>query len=316
MSRTAAIVVTHNSAEVIGRCLDACRNAGAAEIVVVDNASSDATVAAAGGVRLIANPENRGFAAAVNQGVRATAAPFLLLLNPDAELLDPVENLERTCSQPGVAAAAGLLVGEDGKPQKGFTVRRLPTAAALVFELLGLNRLWPSNPVNRRYRCLDLDLAQEQDVEQPAGAFFMFRRDAWQELGGFDEGFYPVWFEDVDFCRRLADAGRRVRLAPSVRARHEGGHCFRGISRRDRMVWWHRSLLEYTSRHFSAGARWMVCGAVLTSAILRMVTGMFTESGSGGTIRAYGKVFSLALACLWWGRTRAGAGDVTADSIQ
>jgi GT2 family glycosyltransferase len=318
MSRTAAIVVTHNSAEVIGRCLVSCRLAGAAEIVVVDNASSDSTVATArdaDGVLLIANPENLGFAAAVNQGVRTTAAPFLLLLNPDAELLDPVAELERACSQPGVAAAAGLLVGEDGKPQKGFAVRRLPTATALVFELLGLNRLWPSNLVNRRYRCLDLDLTKEQDVEQPAGAFLMFRRDAWQELGGFDEGFYPVWFEDVDFCRRLAGAGRRVRLAPLVRARHQGGHSFRAISRQDRVVWWHRSLLKYTSRYFPAGARWMVCGAVLASAILRMVTGMFTESGSGGTIRSYGKVFSLALACLWSGRARAGA-DVTADSIQ
>lgn len=315
MSRTAAIVVTHNSAELIGRCLESCRNAGAAEIVVVDNASLDSTVAAAGGVRLIANLVNRGFAAAVNQGVRATTAPFLLLLNPDAELLDPVEELERACSQPGVGAAAGLLVDEDGKPQRGFTIRRLPTAATLCFELLGLNRLWPSNPVNRRYRCLDLDLAQAQDVEQPAGALFLFRRDAWQQLGGFDEGFYPVWFEDVDFCRRLAGAGLRVQLAPSVRARHRGGHSFRAISRHDRMVWWNRSLLKYSSRHFPAGARWMVCGAVLASAILRMVTGMFTKSGSGGTIRACGKVFSLALACLWSGRARAGA-DVTADSIQ
>jgi GT2 family glycosyltransferase len=315
MSQTAAIVVTYNSAELIGRCLESCRRAGAAEIVVVDNASSDATVAAAAGVPLIANRENRGFAAAVNQGVRATTAPLLLLLNPDAELLDPVEELERACSQPGVAAAAGLLVGEDAKPQEGFTIRRLPTAATLCFELLGLNRLWPSNPVNRRYRCLDLDLAQAQDVEQPAGALFLFRRDAWQQLGGFDEGFRPVWFEDVDFCRRLAAAGLRVRFAPSVRARHQGGHSFQAISRHDRMVWWHQSLLEYISRHFPAGARWMVCGAVLASAILRMVTGMFTESGSGGTIRACGKVIWLALACLWPGRARAGAG-VAADSNQ
>ncbi|MEK7755042.1 MAG: glycosyltransferase, partial [Acidobacteriota bacterium] len=216
MNGTAIIVVTHNSAEVIGWCLESCLRSGAAEVVVVDNASTDPTLSQVrgfGGVRLIANRENRGFAAAVNQGVRATTEPFALLLNPDAELAGGVPELEAACSEPGVAAAAGVLAGEDGKPQRGFSVRRLPTAAALVFETLGLNRLWPTNPVNRRYRCLDLDLSLDQDVEQPAGAFLLLRRDVWKQLDGFDERFYPVWFEDVDYCRRLSDAGYRVRLA-------------------------------------------------------------------------------------------------------
>ena len=327
MSGTAIVVVTHNSAEVAGPCLESCLRSGAAEVVVVDNASTDLTVSQVrgfGGVRLIANRENLGFAASVNQGVRATTEPFVLLLNPDAELAGGVAELETACSEPGVAAAAGLLVGEDGKPQRGFSVRRLPTAAALVFETLGLNRLWPSNPVNRRYRCLDLDLSLEQDVEQPAGAFLLFRRDAWKQLAGFDERFYPVWFEDVDFCRRLSDAGYRVRLAPSARARHRGGHSFRAVSRQDRIVWWHRSLLKYASRHFRAGRRRTVCGAVLAGAVLRMVTGMFTEMGSGGAIRVYGKVISFALACLWSGRAWAAAcdaesrerADAAASSIQ
>jgi len=51
-------------------------------------------------------------------------------------------------------------------------------------------------------------------VDQPAGAFFMFRRSAWQQLGGFDERFWPVWFEDVDFCARLTAAGYSVALIP------------------------------------------------------------------------------------------------------
>jgi N-acetylglucosaminyl-diphospho-decaprenol L-rhamnosyltransferase len=248
----------------------------------------------------------------------------VLLLNPDAELAGGLAELEAACSEPGVAAAAGLLAGEDGKPQRGFSVRRLPTAAALVFETLGLNRLWPSNPVNRRYRCLDLDLSLEQDVEQPAGAFLLFRRDAWKQLAGFDERFYPVWFEDADFCRRLSDAGYRVRFTPCARARHRGGHSFWAVSRHDRIVWWYRSLLKYASRHFRAASRAAVCGAVLASAILRMVTGMFTEMGSGGGIRVYGKVISLALACLWSGRAWAAAcgvesrqrAEAAASSIQ
>jgi hypothetical protein len=313
MNRTTIVVVTHNSAGVIAACLDACLRADPAEVVVVDNHSADDTldvVRRCPTVRLMANQENRGFAAAVNQGVQETAAPSVLLLNPDAELLGGLTDLERACSEPGVGAAAGLLVAEDGEPQRGFSVRRLPTAAALVFETLGLNRLWPSNPVNRRYRCLDLDLSKAQEVEQPAGAFLLFRRDVWQKLGGFDESFYPVWFEDVDFCRRLADAGYRVRFVPSARARHRGGHSFGTVSRQDRVVWWHRSLLNYATRHLRAGPRWLVCGSVLAGAVLRMVTGKFTEMRNGGASRSYGKVILLAWSSLWSSRTGTGMSRV------
>jgi GT2 family glycosyltransferase len=55
-------------------------------------------------------------------------------------------------------------------------------------------------------------------VEQPAGAFLMTRRDVWDQLGGFDQDFHPVWFEDVDFCRRAAEAGYRIQYVPRVRA--------------------------------------------------------------------------------------------------
>jgi N-acetylglucosaminyl-diphospho-decaprenol L-rhamnosyltransferase len=309
MSRTGIVVVTHNSAEVIGPCLESCLRAAPAEILVVDNCSSDATVDETRrfpGVKLIANEQNLGFAGAVNQGVRATTAPFLLLLNPDAELEGGLEDLERACSAPGVAAAAGLLTDAQGAPQRGFSVRRLPTAASLVFEILGLNRLIPANPVNRRYRCLDLDLTREQDVEQPAGAFLMFRHDAWERVGGFDEDYYPVWFEDVDFCRRLAAAGQRIRLVPAARARHRGGHSFRRVDAGQRVVWWHRSLLEYAGRYFGGGARWVISGAVLAGVVPRLVAGMLTGMRGGGRIRSYGKVISLALKCLWPGRGRAG----------
>ncbi len=185
-------------------------------------------------------------------------------------------------------------------------MRRLPTPASLVFEILGLNRLFPSNPVNRRYRCLDLDLTRQQDIEQPAGAFLMFRRDAWEQAGGFDEDYYPVWFEDVDFCRRLKAAGQRIRLVPTARACHLGGYSFRGVDAGRRVVWWHRSLLEYARRNFDGGARWVISGAVLAGVVPRLVVGILTGMRGGGRIRSYGKVISLALRCLWPGRGKAG----------
>lgn len=315
MSRTAIVIVTFNSAGVILRCLKACRAQCPAALVVVDNASSDRTVEEIRrfpGVRLIANRANAGFAGAVNQAVRATSEPFILLLNPDTEILGGLEDLEAACSEPGVAASAGLLVSEDGVPQRGFSVRRFPSAGSLIFETLGVNRLWPSNPVNRRYRCLDLDLARAQEVEQPAGAFLMFRRDAWRQLGGFDEAFHPVWFEDVDFCRRLALAGYRTRLVPAAAARHQGGHSIRGAAPADRVVWWHKSLLEYITKHLPAGPGRLAACAIIVSAALRAVTGIFAGSGGGEVAGAYGRVMSLAWKCLWSGRTGAGMSEAGA----
>ena len=248
------------------------------QTIVVDNASGDGTLALVREqpqVQIIANTENRGFAAAVNQGVRASAAEFLLLLNPDVQILTGVDELVAASAQFGLAA--GKLVAAGGSAQRGFTIRRFPTPAALVFELLGLNRVWPSNPVNRNYRYLDRDLAQAGLVEQPAGAFLMFRRDVWERLQGFDEDFFPVWFEDVDFCRRATAAGYRIEYVPSVVARHQGGHSVRQLSEGCRALYWCDSLLKYGSKHFRSMAYRAVCLAVVLSSVPRMVAGMIRE---------------------------------------
>ena len=122
--------------------------------VVVDNASSDQTVdrvKARDGVLVTANSHNRGFAAAVNQGVgESSDSEFILVLNPDVQLITGIEPLVESTRQYGLAA--GRLVDASGRTQSGFTIRRFPKPATLVWELFGLNRLWPSNPVNRKYR--------------------------------------------------------------------------------------------------------------------------------------------------------------------
>jgi GT2 family glycosyltransferase len=263
--------------------------------VVVDNASSDDTVErvrARTGVRLIANRDNRGFAAAANQGVREVGeAEFLLLLNPDACLATPLNDLIEASRRHGLAA--GKLVGQDGRAQRGFTLRRFPTPATLVFELLGLNRMWPRNPVNRRYRYLDRDLEQPGPVEQPAGAFLMVRRDVWERLGGLDEQFYPVWFEDVDFCRRAADARYRIECVPSVTARHVGGHSIGQVPRQYRAMYWCDSLLKYAVKHFRPVAYRGVCAAVIVGAVPRMVVGMIQER-SLAPVAMYFKILKLA----------------------
>ncbi len=267
--------------------------------VVVDNASSDRTVDLVqghSGAKLIANDQNRGFAAAVNQGVReATGADFILVLNPDAELLTAIDPLVESAGRDGLAA--GRLVDTTGIAQAGFTIRRFPTPLSLAFELLGINRLWPSNRVNRAYRYLDRELDQPGFVEQPAGAFLMFRQDVWQKLGGLDEQFYPVWFEDVDFCRRAVDAGYRIAYVPAVVARHRGGHSVSRISSRRRASYWCVSLLTYAAKHFGPGAFRGICAVVVLSSVPRMVAGMISERTLSSVV-TYCNIMRFAGRCL------------------
>ena len=296
MQRISAIVVTYNSEQVIGRCLASLRDAAA--VIVVDNASTDQTSAAVisdGSATLVQNPSNLGFAAAANQGAAASQSPYLLFCNPDVEILDGLDLLVTRTEEYG--AAAGLLVSEDGTAQAGFSIRRFPTAATLSFEVLGINRLWPNNPINRRYRYLDGDLGKSGFVEQPAGAFLMFRKDVFEELGGFDEDFCPIWFEDVDLCRRFAEIGGRIWYESGVRARHTGAHSVGRLSRPDREIYWYGSLLRYAGKYLRDPAHAIVCISCFGGAVLRMLAGIAGER-KGKPLSTYTSVARMALVAL------------------
>jgi N-acetylglucosaminyl-diphospho-decaprenol L-rhamnosyltransferase len=299
--------VTFNSEAVILPCLESlAKMAPHVTPIVVDNASSDRTVELArerAHVRVIANRENRGFAAAVNQGISACDADHLLLLNPDAHLLTAVDALVDASETFGLAG--GKLVDGSGT---GLTVRRLPTPASLIFELFGINRLWPSNPVNRRYRYQDRDLDQPGPAEQPAGAFLMTRRDVWKTLQGFDESFYPVWFEDVDYCKRALDSGYRIEYVPSVQAIHSGGHSVNELPPRCRALYWCVSLTRYAAKHFHSTGYRAVCLAVVLSSFPRMVARMIQDR-SLLSVATYRKIVRFAGLCLFSsGRTAARGG--------
>lgn len=296
MAELSAIIVTHNSADEICECLRAAI-AACDEVIVVDNASTDDTAARARqfeGVHVIAGRENLGFAGGVNLGVQHARYSTILVMNPDVVLMNHPQPLVTTCHERGYAASAGMLIGEDGVPQRGFAIRRLPTPASLAFEALGLNRVWPRNPVNRRWRAMDLDLFAPQDVEQPAGAFFVFRREVWEALGGFDTRFHPVWFEDVDFCRRLALRGWRIRYLPEVRARHAGGASIRKMRELDREVQWYVSLLRYSAAAFGVFGRLGVAVAVALAAGLRWGWSMLSPH-RWSRLPAYPKIGAYAL---------------------
>jgi len=300
MSKIGIVIVTYESEQTVGDCLRSCPSG--VPVVVVDNASSDGTraeVARFAGVELVANPRNEGFAAAVNQGVEALDTEYVLVLNPDVTLLTPIEPLCET----GGDLATGKLVNEAGVVQKGFCVRALPQPMTLVLEVLGVNRLWPENPVNRRYRCLDFDPNHAAAVEQPPGAFLLFRRDVWRKLGGLDTEFHPIWFEDVDFCKRARDAGYVARYVPQVVAAHRGGHSINNLNWRCREVYWYASLLRYASKHFRRRAFRGVSVAVILSSAPRAIYGFFRWR-SLQAFTVYGRVIRLAAQSMVSGRVQ------------
>jgi GT2 family glycosyltransferase len=319
MTRTGVVIVTYNSSDVIERCLKSCRDL---RVVVVDNASQDATCELvrqrhSRTVTLISNASNYGFAGAVNQGVTALDTELILLLNPDTELQTAIGELEAACLQSGTGLAAGQLTDEKGQVQRGFALRRFPGALTLIFEVLGLNRLVAFNPINRSYRCLDLDLTRPAEAEQPPGAFLMFRREVWQRLGGFDTQFYPLWFEDVDFCKRASDLGLKIQYVPQVTAIHQGGHSIARLNWECREVYWYVSLLRYASKHFRPrDFRW-VSAAVVLGSLFRTAAGVMIRR-SFGPVAVYGKIGRFAGRGLVSGRVGElkGLGSVVEEQQQ
>lgn len=257
MPRCSVIIVTYNSGAQVEASLRALASQDC-EIIVVDNASQDDTVgrvktlAAHLPLQLLTISRNIGFAEGVNQGVGAASGEILLLLNPDA-VSEPgaIDALVSCFATSGAAVVGGALLQSDGQPARGFAFRRIPTLTSLLFEVLLVNQAWTGNPVNRKYRCLDADYSRQQPVEQPAGACLAVTREAWETVQGMDPAFYPVWFEDVDFCKRLLDQGAKIVYCPDARFRHSGAHSVGQLEFRDKQVFWYRNMVRYAEKHFS-----------------------------------------------------------------
>jgi GT2 family glycosyltransferase len=310
MGHRCAIVVAHNSGAHIEECLHAlCGHAGW-DIVLLDNASSDDTLARArkfrDRVRIIANDQNRGFSGAVNQGVSITNSSIVVVLNPDAVAMSgALDRLAAAIENPAVGAGGGMLVGTDGKPQLGFIFRQFPTLFAMMGETLLLNHLWPRNSWNRRYRCLQADYSRAQVVDQPAGAALGFRREVWQQLGGFDEQFYPVWFEDVDFCRRAQNCGWQLFYEPTAVFRHAGGHSVEHLPFPQRQLFWYRNMLRYFRKHHGRGQSLVLRISVAIGMIMRCAAALAGAESPSVTTRQALKAYRLVLRHCILGETKA-----------
>ena len=220
----AVVVVSHQTRDEAVRCLRSADEAGASELVLVDNGSTDGTAAAVRGAvprARVLELDNAGFARGANAGVRATRAPVVVVANADVRFAqDALEILGRTVlDDPPVAAAGPLVTYPDGSPQA--SARRLPDPLTAVGHAL-LGRLVPHNRFTRHYRALDVDPARARDVDWLSGCAIALRREALDEVDGFDPAYF-LYVEDVDLGLRLRDAGWRLRYEPGARVRHRVG---------------------------------------------------------------------------------------------
>lgn len=222
----AVVVVNHNTVDLLARCLESVIADGATSIVVVDHASTDGSVAMVRErfpeVTLLAHDDNPGYGAGVNRGIAATTAAWSLVLNSDTEIAGGcLEAFAVHAREHDDAHVLGpRITGPRGALQRSCYPE--PSVAQLLIQDLGLLRFVAGVPplAQRHPHTAPHDV--ERDVDWLLGAALCIRRDAWDAVGGFDED-YGMYFEEVDFCRRIRDTGGRVRLVPSAHVVHVGG---------------------------------------------------------------------------------------------
>ncbi len=222
------VIVSWNVRDLLRRCLHSildARHSMRIEVVVVDNAStddsSDMVRAEFPNVHIITNSENRGFPAANNQGLAVAQGQYVLLLNPDTEVIEDglATMVAFADAHPGVGMVGPQLLYPDGSIQSSR--RRFPTLATAAFESTWLEPYAPRRLLEHYY-VLDQPDSVVQDVDWVMGAAMMARREAIEQVGLMDEGFF-MYSEELDWCRRFREAGWRVIYLPTARVIHHEG---------------------------------------------------------------------------------------------
>jgi N-acetylglucosaminyl-diphospho-decaprenol L-rhamnosyltransferase len=254
------VIVAYQSGGYLRRCLAATAD-GRYEVVVVDNGSppgeTEALCAEAPRTRLIRRERNQGFGAAANVGVAATSGRWLLLLNPDAwPTGDAIDRLLRFAEEePRLAAAGPLLFDVEGSPQRN-TIRPPLSAPALA--------MWAAFPtgVSGLYGALRGKAPHApREGEFLQASALMLRREAFTQVGGFDENFF-MYGEEADLCGRLTDAGWRLAVCPEASFVHVGGASTRsqaGAMRVELLRSWLRLIAKRKSlRQAERARRWLL----------------------------------------------------------
>lgn len=253
------LVVTYNSSSTIQTCLESvlqgCHDLKS-EIIVVDNHSADDTTTILDEIssehaelRLKFNPTNRGFAVGNNQALEMARGRHILILNPDT-ILQPgvLKNLLNALERDDeIGAVAPQLQFPDGRVQK--TCRRFPVHMDVIYNVFGLSTLFPGSRYFNGWKMGDFDHLSSRQVDQPAGAALLVRGELMRSLRGFDENF-PMFFNDVDLCKRIKDAGYTIWYLPEYVIQHLGGVSVKQVKMK-MTISSHISFFRYFEKHFT-----------------------------------------------------------------
>jgi GT2 family glycosyltransferase len=271
-------IVNYNSSNLLKACLESVFKYPprcSFEVIVVDNDSSDdidEVAALFSKVHFIRNRGNVGFAMANNQALAIARGEHFVLLNPDTEVQDGTLDALMRCldDHPGAGLIAAKLLNLDGTPQIGFNVRRLPTLTSAATQLLLIDEWFPSNSITLRAACRNLDYDRLQEVEQPAASALLLPRRVWEKVGGFDERFIN-WYNDVDLCERIRDAGWPILFCPDAKVLHHHGMGAAARPIGEGVVESYRALRLYFLKHHGATRYYTINVLIVVGMLLRIV---------------------------------------------
>ncbi len=295
----AVIIVAYNNADGIQSCLASVfeRSSIPTAVVVVDNspgpdtAQAIAEYAAAHPERnltLIRRPENLGFAAGCNLGAKGRTEDYFLFLNPDTELGNDVSALLISFLQEKPHAGVAGPQIRDEKAQIARTCRNFPTPWRIFCDATGLDSLLGC------YKLLRFGHTETRAVDQVIGAAMMMKRELFENLGGFDERFF-IYFEEVDFCKRVWGAGAEVWFYPIPRVIHQAGSSCEAPAMINRMPGFlRRSRAQYFAKHFGILPQFITLGVTIGEAAAKAaILGLMSwlKPKQGGYYRAKGRGF-------------------------
>jgi len=280
------IVVSWNTKDLLRACLSSLQSELKAlcseqdsEVFLVDNSSADGSAQMAAvefpWVKLTANSDNKGFAAANNQALAHARGDFVLLLNPDTEVKPGAIRtlIDFFPGHPRAGVVAPQLLNTDGSIQR--SCRAFPSFIGMVFELIGLSRMFPAGSKYgakfREYKMLDWQHDDERQVDQPEGACLMIKRQLLDEIGTLDEGYWML-FEEVDWCFRAKKAGWEIWFTPGAQVVHHYGQSIKQVKVR-MILSSHRGLYRFWFKHYRGNRWWLdgiAYGGLMALAYLRI----------------------------------------------
>ena len=268
------VIVNWNTKDLLLQCIQTIQQTTlehSLEIIVVDNASVDGSAEAARRllkVTVFCNQNNLGFASANNQGIRISTGKYVCLVNSDVEVLDLC--LDRMCKYMDEHPKVGLLGPK--VLNRDLTIQRscaeLPSVRNTMTQALMLDKVFPKLECLRSRFMNDFGYEIERDVEVLSGCFMMARRDAFEEVGLLDERFF-IYKEDVDWCKRFADAGWAVRFYPEAGAIHYGG-ASSAVAPAKFLIEMEKANLQYWRKHHTWLGRAVAMTAILAHYWTRM----------------------------------------------